>query len=147
MAKKRGRPPKWKPEYVDQAHKLALLGLTDVEIAQVFDVSEKTLNNWKKKKPDFLQSLKRGKMLADAEVSMSLYKRARGYTKTTTRDVKINDEVRTLNETKHYPPDSTAIIFWLKNRQPEKWRDKQEVASSMTTTREIVFANEDEEES
>ena len=107
---KGGRPSSYKEDYVRQAKELAILGLTDEEMAKVFDVSKQTLNAWKQAHPEFLDSLKEGKPLADARVANALYNKAIGYEK--------ND--------KHYPPDTTACIFWLKNRQPDKWRDKQE---------------------
>ncbi|MEI7564026.1 MAG: terminase, partial [bacterium] len=70
---------KYKPEYDDQAFKLCLLGSTDAELANFFDVQESTINLWKKDQPTFMESLKAGKQVADYEVVKSLYKRARGY--------------------------------------------------------------------
>ncbi|HDR1425398.1 TPA: helix-turn-helix domain-containing protein, partial [Pasteurella multocida] len=98
---------------------------TDKDIANFFEVSESTLNNWKNEYPEFLESIKKGKMLADANVAERLYKRALGYE---APDVDIRVIENKIVETpliKHYPPDPTSAIFWLKNRQPEKWRDKQ----------------------
>lgn len=122
-----GRPTKFDPEYVEQAYKLALLGATDKQIADFFDVTEKTLNNWKHEYPDFLQSLKAGKLSADGKVASSLFHRANGYSHPA---VKIHwdkdgTEYR-ADFTERYPPDTTAAIFWLKNRQPALWRDKTE---------------------
>ncbi|WP_099803126.1 terminase, partial [Pasteurella multocida] len=116
---------KYKSEYVAQVKKLCLLGATDKDIANFFEVSESTLNNWKNEYPEFLESIKKGKMLADANVAERLYKRALGYE---APDVDIRVIENKIVETpliKHYPPDPTSAIFWLKNRQPEKWRDKQ----------------------
>lgn len=124
-SKGRGRPTKYKSEYAAQAEKLCLLGATDKDIADFFEVSESTLNNWKDEYPEFLESIKKGKMLADANVAERLYKRALGYE---APDVDIRVIENKIVETpliKHYPPDPTSAIFWLKNRQPEKWRDKQ----------------------
>lgn len=118
---------KYKPEYDEQARKLCLLGAKDSQLADFFGVCEATINNWKNDHPTFLESLNRGKMLADAEIAQSLYHRAKGYvtseTKIATRDGQITD---TLDVDKHYPPDATSAIFWLKNRQPAYWRDKTE---------------------
>jgi len=124
---KGGRPSSYKDDYARQAKELSILGLTDDEMARVFDVSKQTLNTWKQKYPEFLDSLKEGKPLADARVANALYNKALGYEK--------ND--------KHYPPDTTACIFWLKNRQPEKWRDKTEVISDNTTVAEALKAMAD----
>ncbi|TRB81349.1 helix-turn-helix domain-containing protein, partial [Mannheimia haemolytica] len=75
----RGQPTKYKPEYVTQVEKLCLLGATDKDIADFFEVAESTINNWKIEYPEFLESIKKGKLLADANVANSLYKRALGY--------------------------------------------------------------------
>jgi hypothetical protein len=127
------RPSSYKPSFNKTAEKLCMLGLTDVQIANVFEVSEVTLNSWKKKFPLFLKSLKRGKAIADGQVVESLFKRATGYShpdsqifyNSKTKEVIVEKTV------KHYAPDTTAAIFWLKNRQPEKWRDKHEVDTNI----------------
>lgn len=66
--KKRGRKSAYQKEYANQALKLCLLGATDKELADFFSVSEQTLNKWKKDYPEFLESLKKGKNIADANV-------------------------------------------------------------------------------
>ena len=76
--KSRGRKSGYREEYAEQALKLCLLGATDKEIAEFFSVSEQTLNSWKKKFPQFLESLKKGKAVADANVASRLYSRAIG---------------------------------------------------------------------
>ncbi len=134
-----GRPTSYRKEYAEQARKLCLLGYTDVELADFFQVSERTLNTWKKDFPEFLQSTKRGKDIADADVAEKLYKRALGYTH---KSVKIfnNDGVPLKVEyTEHYPPDTQAASLWLRNRQPNKWRDKQDIehGGQITTVRRI----------
>lgn len=117
---KRGRKSEYRIEYADQALKLCLLGATDKELSEFFSVSEQTLNKWKKDYPEFLESLKKGKNIADANVASRLYNRAIGYnckaTKFATSNGKITDSKEFIE---HYPPDTTAAIFWLKNRQPE----------------------------
>lgn len=119
-----GRPSKFKKEYIDQVYKLSLLGMIDREMADFFEISEATFHNWKKTKKGFLESIKKGKAIADGEVVQSLFNRATGYTCKDTH-FSICDGVVTATEyDKHYPPETTAIIFWLKNRQPDKWRDK-----------------------
>lgn len=121
-----GRPTKYKPEYADQARKLCLLGATDAEMADFFDVDERTINNWKEEFPDFFQSIKKGKLLADANVADRLYQRAMGY-EAPDMDIRVVEgEVIETPMTKYYPPDTPAAIFWLKNRQKAKWRDKVE---------------------
>jgi hypothetical protein len=122
-----GRPTDYKEEYAEQAYKLCLLGHTDAELAEFFEVAESTINNWKHAHPEFLESVKRGKEIADGYVTESLYKRATGYSHPDV-DIKCYEgEIIETPLTKHYPPDTTAAIFWLKNRQPKKWRDKHEI--------------------
>ena len=121
-----GRPSDFKEEYVEQAYNYALLGATDVQMASFFDTTEQTLNNWKKSFPEFFESIKKGKALADAKVAESLYHRANGYSHPETKVFNNQGEIVTFDVTKQYAPDPTAAIFWLKNRQPELWRDRQE---------------------
>jgi hypothetical protein len=73
-----GRDTKYRPEFNDQARKLCLLGFTDAELAEFFGVCERTINNWKADFPAFLQSINDGKVVADAQVADSLYRRATG---------------------------------------------------------------------
>ena len=121
-----GRPSSYRAEYAQQAVKLCRLGATDKDLATFFDVSEQTLNAWKKAHPAFLESLKEGKAVADAEVAEKLFRRATGYEH---KAVKIVADAKTGAEhqveyIERYPPDTTAAIFWLKNRRPDLWRDR-----------------------
>ena len=126
-----GRPTKYKKEYNEQVYKLCLLGATDKQIADFFDVDESTINRWKEKEPEFCKSLKAGKVDADAEIAQSLFHRAKGYSCKDTKFATHEGQITDAQEyTKHYPPDTTAAIFWLKNRQKNQWRDNQEVEHS-----------------
>lgn len=125
---KGGRPTGYKEEYNDQALKLARLGATDKELADFFSVDERTINRWKEAHPQFCQSLKEGKLMSDARVSEALYTKAIGYE----------------HNERHYPPDTTACIFWLKNRQPEKWRDKTDIAVDTTSVADALKQLADE---
>lgn len=122
----RGRPSGFKKEFAEQARKLCLLGATDVEVANFFEVSTQTIDNWKVKHPEFFGALKAGKKEADDRVVRSLYQRAVGYSHPETKFFQNAGEVITAETMKHYPPDTTACIFWLKNRDKENWRDKVE---------------------
>lgn len=131
-----GRPTDYRSEYVEQAVKLARLGATDLDLADFFGCAESTIYCWKNDHPEFSEALRSGKQLADAEVADKLYKRATGYQHDA---VKIVADAKTgLDHTvkyiEHYPPDTTACIFWLKNRRPDLWRDKQEVEQKNETT-------------
>lgn len=123
-----GRPSKYIEDYNEQAYKLCLLGATDAELADFFEVSEKTINTWKGKHEEFLQSVTRGKIIADAEVAHSFHKKAKGYSyvESTYEDKGKDDLSLTKEVHKEMPPDAGAALNWLKNRQPKKWRDKQE---------------------
>lgn len=121
---RRGRPSKYRPEAVEQARKLAMLGLTDIEMAKFFEVSERTFHDWKRAHPEFLQAIKAAKDLADADVVASLYHRATGYSHPDVHISNYQGEVTVTPITKHYPPDPTSMIFWLKNRQAAKWRER-----------------------
>tara|TARA_R110000764_G_scaffold10764_3_gene32831 strand:+ start:90 stop:548 length:459 start_codon:yes stop_codon:yes gene_type:complete len=124
---KMGAPKKYNKKYNEQARKLCLMGYTDVELADFFEVSVRTINNWKKEYPDFLHALKLGKSYADAEVTASLYERAVGYSHTETKVFNNQGEILTHDVKRIYPPDPISIKYWLNNRQPEKWREKVEI--------------------
>lgn len=119
-----GRPSKFKPEYVEQARKLAQLGATDREIADFFKVAESTLNLWKGEHDAFSEALKVGKASADDRVEQSLYRRALGYEHDAMKiHVAGDGTITQVPYVERYPPDTTAAIFWLKNRRKESWRD------------------------
>jgi len=128
-----GRPTKYKPEYCLTVEYMARAGLTDVQIAERLGISEATITNWKKDYPEFLVSLKAGKEGPDDLVEKSLFERATGYTFDSEKIVTLSmgqglgTEVERVPIKEHCPPDVTAQIFWLKNRRPDRWRDKQEV--------------------
>ena len=133
MAKRKakgGRPSSFKPEFVDQSIKLARLGAIDADLADFFGVSEVTVNAWKKKHPEFLNALKEGKAQADAEVADRLFQRAIGYEHEEVKVFLHEGEPVLVPLVKRYAPDTTAAIFWLKNRRPDLWRDKQDVEHS-----------------
>ncbi len=118
-----GRPSKFKPEFVEQAAKLCKLGATDKDLADFFEVSINTVENWKANE-EFLGSLKSGKDVADDRVERSLYQRAVGYTYDAVHFSSFQGAVTATQYREHVPPDVTAQIFWLKNRRRDEWRDK-----------------------
>lgn len=126
----RGRPTAFKPEFIEQARQLCKLGATDQEIADFFHVSARTLYRWKGENEQFCQALKSGKSEADERVERSLFARAIGYEH---EEVDIKVVAGAIVQTpirKYYPPDTTAAIFWLKNRRGQEWRDVKEVKMS-----------------
>lgn len=122
-----GRPTKYKPEYAAQASKLCGLGATDAQMADFFEVSISTINLWKVKHPEFSESLTVPKDMANARVEQSLYRRAMGYEHDEVDIRVVNGEIVETPIRKYYPPDSTAMIFWLKNRDQENWREMKAV--------------------
>lgn len=117
-------------EWLEQ-DKLTLLegwarnGLTDEQIANNIGISRSTLFEWRKNNQDISNALKKGKEVVDIEVENALLKKALGYTiKLHKQKVTKDGDVVDIEEEMHIAPDTTAQIFWLKNRKPEKWRDK-----------------------
>ena len=121
-----GRPSSYKPEYVEKAKKLCELGATDEDLADFFEVSIRTIANWKAEHEEFLQALKGGKDTADDRVERSLYQRAIGYTHDAVKifPPKGEGSAVIVPYREHVAPDTTAAIFWLKNRRRAEWRDK-----------------------
>lgn len=114
-------------------------GLTDEQIAGNMGVSRSTLNSWKDRYPDILDALKKGKEIVDRQVENALLKRALGYEY---EEIKEKYEFGELSERtvtkKQVAPDTTAQIFWLKNRKPKDWRDKQERLDNTTEDNDMV---------
>ena len=112
-------------------------GLTDEQIAHNMGICRDTLIQWKKTFPDILDALKKGKEVVDVQVENALYQKAIGITKTVVKPIKVKevlyDNGKRVSEKEHIeyaeediyiPPDTTAQIFWLKNRLSKKWRDR-----------------------
>lgn len=131
-----GRPSKFKEEFVAQAEKLCKLGATDMEVADFLEIEVRTLYRWKAEHEAFCQALKVGKDVADDRVERSLFARANGYEHD---EVDIRVVANAIVQTpirKYYPPDTTAAIFWLKNRRKE-WRDKTEVEMTVRNATDL----------
>lgn len=120
------RPSKYKPEYAIQAGKLCEMGATDANLADFFEVAISTINLWKIQYPEFSESLSKYKQIADQMVEQSLYRRAMGYEHDETDIRVVEGKIVQTPIRKFYPPDTTAMIFWLKNRKAGEWRDKVE---------------------
>lgn len=113
-------------------------GLTDVQIAEKININPSTLYDWAKKFPEFSNTLKKGKEVVDIQVENALLKKALGYK---TEEVRVEEEcgvvTKKITITKEVAPDTTAGIFWLKNRRPEQWREKREIENSSNQNFEI----------
>lgn len=128
----KGRPSEFDPAYIEQAGKLCALGATDDEMADFFGVHRSTIYRWKLDHPEFCDAIKSAKEIADERVERSLYQKATGYNYTEEQAFKIKkaqyeEEVEVVQVEKHSPADTTAAIFWLKNRRKAEWRDKHEI--------------------
>jgi len=107
---------------------LATEGKSDEEISKAIGICRKTLFNWRKNNPYLLHALKGAKVIADDIVEASLYHRACGYSHKAVKMFYDKDTGKVVKEEyiEHYPPDTTACIFWLKNRRKAEWRDTQD---------------------
>lgn len=128
------RPEKWKDEYLRVIEHACRLGATDIEVADMLDVSVRTLHYWKAQRPELVAAMKTGKAASDDRVERSLFSRATGYEHDEVDIRVVKDRIVKTPIRKFYPPDTTAAIFWLKNRKPAEWRDKQELEHSGSVT-------------
>lgn len=108
-------------------------GLIDEQIAHNIGIARSTLAGWKNSYPVIAEALKRGKEVVDREVENALYNRALGYTYADEQETIEEDHEgelvskKTTSQTRHVSGDTTAMIFWLKNRKPEQWRDRKQL--------------------
>jgi len=137
-----GRPPKYREEFVDQARKFCMLGATNDDLARLFEVGLSTLNRWIAEIPAFRDAIKAGREIADAEVASKLFHRACGYSHPAVKIMQSDGIPVVVDYTEHYPPDATSMIFWLKNRRPDLWREKQSESSAMTPEEAAQAAQE-----
>lgn len=128
-------------------------GAIERDIAKKLGVSESTFSGYKKEHPEVMETLTVNKEVADARVESALYKRAIGYTvkvekafkckhitydPETGKKIAEDEELETIEEDQHIPADVTAQIFWLKNRKPDRWKDKQDISIEGASKVEII---------
>jgi len=116
-----------KDKHVQIARLCALAGFTDEEIAEELGIDVRTLYRWKVSHDELSQALKENKDIVDSRVEATLYKKATGYTEQDVKIFQFQGEEVIVPYTKKHEPDTTALIFWLKNRQPKKWRDTKNI--------------------
>jgi len=127
-AKSRPFAREYDPKYVKQAKFLCAHGATLVQLADAFEVNTCTVDAWRSKYPAFGKAVNEGRLdQFDPKIERSLAERALGYTVDTVEPYVVEGEIVDHPVRKHYPPDVTAAIFWLKNRKREQWRDRHEV--------------------
>lgn len=147
-----GRPTLYQDRYVGDAYRYCLMGATDEELADAFGVATSTLYEWKNQYPEFSEAIKEAKHPADASVVGALHQRATGaewveeqaiklkeVTYENGKRVKETERVEVVPVTRRVPPDTTAGIFWVKNRR-KNWRDKQDIEHSGTVVLDQILA-------
>ena len=125
-----GRESSYVDRYAEQAYRLCLLGMTNEELADFFQVATSTIHVWIDRFPEFSDAIKRGKEEADSHVAEKLWRRATGYEHEAVKIFQYEGTPVIVPYTEHYPPDTQAASLWLRNRQPDKWRDRREVTGA-----------------
>lgn len=142
---KRGRKSSWETKIEPRLLEIAAWcrdGHTEEQMSKALGISRATLYKFKLEKIELLNALRINKAIADITVENSLYKRANGYTyKETTREARTDKDGNIVSKyakevEKEVLPDTTAQLFWLKNRNHQKWRDKRQEADS---TENVIF--------
>lgn len=120
-----GRPPKYDPSFPYLAMHLCIINADNPQLAEAFGVDPACIQKWIKEYPLFSEAIKIGKAKTDEEVERALVHRAKGYSHKATKFFMYEGEVIQAEYTEQYPPDTGAIAFWLKNRRPDRWRDRE----------------------
>ena len=133
-----GRPTKYNATFHPKlVEAYARLGMTDVQIAEKFEISEKTLNTWKQKYPKFLQSMQAGKEKVDDQVEAALLKKALGFDDPDAVKIfQYNGGIIEAQYVRKVDPDYNSIRLWLLNRRPKKWRDKVHIEDDTDFSRQ-----------
>jgi len=118
-----GRPTLYKPENCELALRFCMLGGTNEDLAGLFKVARCTIDEWIATIPEFAEAVQQGRDVADAAVAQKLFSRAMGYSHETKKVFLYRGQPVTVDHTVHYPPDTQACIFWLRNRRRRSWRE------------------------
>ncbi len=118
------------PDHLDQVRAIAMRGISEDMMSELFDISKRQMNLWKKQFPTFKEALEGGYTDADAAVLSALYQRAVGYQHDEEKIMQWDGEIIRADTVKHYAPDVPAIKLWLTNRQREHWKDRQHSSHS-----------------
>lgn len=139
-----GRKTLYKKEFDNMAYKLCLLGYTDDDLADFFEVTKQTINNWKHDHESFFDSLTRGKSQADAEVANALYNRAIGLV---VKEDAVTRDGNVVSLNKELPPDASAAKHWLSNRQPKHWRKDNDHNLNISSIEPLIIIRTESEDS
>jgi hypothetical protein len=139
QARKAGRPTKYIPEVCYAAKRYCLLGATNDDLADLFNVNDATIDAWKVQHPEFMEAIQAGKAGADSRVAQALFTRAVGYTATVERPMSVpvgdgQSVVEIVQFHEYVAPDQQAARYWLNNRQPGRWREKVTIEPEMPDT-------------
>lgn len=139
----RGKYREWlKEENLTLLKSWAIKGLTDRQIADSMGIAESTLYEWKKKYSEISEALKKGKEVFDAESVEALHQAGIGhYIEEVDTDITIRDgmEIKRIRKRKRWIPSNvTALIFWLKNRDPDNWKDRKAVEEVVNDDKAIM---------
>ena len=144
--RKVGRPSKYPEIDLGMIRKLAELGMTNEEIAYILGIAPSTIYEYQKEHPEFSESLKKGKAVADEKITRSLYERALGYYHKEDKIFLHEGKPVIVPTIKHYPPEVAALIYWTKNRMPGIWRDKVEFSGNVKTRPDLDYSKLSDEE-
>jgi hypothetical protein len=134
---KRGPAPTYKPDYCTLAYKFCLLGATNEDLAGVFGVCIATIGHWLRRYPEFKKAVQEGRDVADADVALSLLKKAQGFTHKDVKVLQIDGVPEEVEYNRYFPPDTQAAIFWLRNRRRKQWREVIEHEHSSVTEEKL----------
>lgn len=128
---------------LNQIREWVLCGLTNEQVAANMGIALSTFYEWCNRSAEFVDAIKSTKEIADIQIENALYKRAKGYTVLLNKQKVTKDGlVISYQEEQHVAPDTTAQIFWLKNRKPNIWRDKVEQGFTLDTPIGVIIENE-----
>lgn len=118
------------PDHLDQVRAIAMRGISEKEMSEVFDIHPRQLKLWKKQYPTFKDAIEQGYTDADTAVLSALYQSAVGYTHDEEKIFQWDGDIIRADTVKHYKPDIAAIKLWITNRQRDNWKDRQQVGVS-----------------
>jgi hypothetical protein len=140
-----GRPTVYNPENAEIARLACMLGATNETLAERFEVSRRTIDNWIATIPEFGNAIRQGRQVADETVISALFSRATGMEQEMTRVFCYRGQPVTVNYTVQLPPETRACMYWLRNRRPWQWRENRpfvDEADDEDWVRELEAASE-----
>ena len=122
-----GRPSGYKPAYAELARRMVRAGATRETLWTTFGIGHETFSQWCQRYPEFKAAIKEERWVADEQVAAALFKKATGYTRKVVKAMQHNGVPVLAEYEEQVAPDTAAAFIWLKNRQPEIWKDRHEV--------------------